>query len=214
MKENEMSWKLAKGQETGEQEESRKFNTFCYGKQVTSRGGDKLDKGYNFVVRIVICRHGLEQSHTTTVAAPKYRGLVDKFLFLAPDSSYGLSLLSQQCFIHNHSRGTPTSGIGSWDIAGGWSGREDSGTAFLQQGPWAEVSICTFCLGERGERSHRLRGASDQFPWFPTQWVESGRNPGEALGAGISLRHLDWPCRGAHVASRCVGSLAGVSIWF
>lgn len=63
---------MAKGQETGEPEESRKFSVFCYSKVVTSRGRDKLGRGCNFVVRTVICRRGLEQSQATIVAVPKY----------------------------------------------------------------------------------------------------------------------------------------------
>lgn len=89
---------MAKGQETGEPEESRKLNIFSYGKEVTSRGGDKVGKGCNSVVRIVICRCGLEQSHAMTVALPKYGELLGKFLLLAPNSSYNLPLLSQDCF--------------------------------------------------------------------------------------------------------------------
>lgn len=57
---------MAKGQETGEPEESRKLNIFSYGKEVTSRGGDKVGRECNSVVRIVICRRGLEQSHAMT----------------------------------------------------------------------------------------------------------------------------------------------------
>lgn len=44
------------------------------------------------MVRIVIYRRGLEQSHTMTVAVPEYRELLGKVLLLPSNRSYNLRL--------------------------------------------------------------------------------------------------------------------------
>lgn len=87
-------------------------------------------------------------------------------------------------FICNRSRETLTSGSESWDTVRGSSGWEDSGALFLQPCPWAEISICTFCVGEGNVRTICERHLTG-FPSFPTQSIERSRQPGEALGAGI-----------------------------
>lgn len=105
-----------------------------------------MGRGYNFAVRIAVCRTGWEESQASKAAFAKEREVLGKLLLWAPNGSSNL------CFLSQHLNGFPwlpvqsTEGRGSserhWKhLMQALTSPREENTALLSLGSLARLSI-------------------------------------------------------------------------